>query len=193
MKMKKIILTSIAVLGAIFCSGAVSAQETSTDYELVDSIVYKSAAVLDTTRVGKNILNELNVIQDNEISTAFTGQLERNKERSISGYRVRIFFDNSQTARVSASSILERFTAKYLGTPAYLAYVNPYFKVTVGDFRTKSDAMRFLTSIKSEYPSAFIVKENINYPVVDENNAYIIDTVQVLRRVAGPELTMTEE
>ena len=35
--------------------------------------------------------------------------------------------------------------------------------------------------IKWEFPAAFIVKENINYPVVDKNNAVRTDTVKVLR------------
>ena len=66
---------------------------------------------------------------------------------------------------------------------AYRSYANPYFKVTVGDFRTKSEAMALLERIKYEFPSAFVVKENISYPIVDVNNAYVIDTVKVLRPV----------
>jgi hypothetical protein len=65
--------------------------------------------------------------------------------------------------------------------PAYRTYTNPYFKVTVGDFRTKSEAMELLSRIRSEFPSAFVVKENIEYPVVDKNNAVVVDTVKVLR------------
>ena len=64
---------------------------------------------------------------------------------------------------------------------AYRSYVNPYFKVTVGDFRTRSEAMQLLMEIKSDFPAAFIVKENINYPVIDKENAFIVDTVKVLR------------
>ena len=41
--------------------------------------------------------------------------------------------------------------------------------------------MELLERIKHEFPSAFVVKENINYPVVDRDNAYVTDTVKVLR------------
>ena len=67
---------------------------------------------------------------------------------------------------------------------AYRTYANPYFKVTVGDFRTRSEAMELLTRIKPLFPSAFIVKEPISFPVVDKDNAYVIDTVKVLRPIA---------
>ena len=55
----------------------------------------------------------------------------------------------------------------------------------MGDFRTKSEAMALLSRIKSAFPSAFVVKENISYPVVDKSNAYIVDTIKVLRPIAS--------
>ena len=59
-----------------------------------------------------------------------------------------------------------RFKGMYPGIAAYRTYSNPFFKVTVGDFRTKSEAMRLLQQVKGSFPSAFIVKETINYPPV---------------------------
>ena len=76
---------------------------------------------------------------------------------------------------------MKKFEALYHDVSAYRSYANPYFKVTVGDCRTKSEAMELLERIKHEFPSAFVVKENINYPVVDRENAYVTDTVKVLR------------
>jgi hypothetical protein len=55
----------------------------------------------------------------------------------------------------------------------------------VGDFRTKSEAMELLSRIKREFPSAFVVKESIEFPVVDKDNAFVVDTVKVLRPVAA--------
>jgi hypothetical protein len=43
--------------------------------------------------------------------------------------------------------------------------------------------MALLTRIKGAFPSAFVVKENIAYPVVDAENAVIADTVRVLRPI----------
>ena len=71
--------------------------------------------------------------------------------------------------------------ASHPGIAAYRSYENPFFKVTVGDFRTRSEAMQLLTSIKSEFPKAFLVKENINYPAVNKSHNYVVDTVKVIR------------
>ena len=75
----------------------------------------------------------------------------------------------------------KRFEAMYHDVKAYRTYANPYFKVTVGDFRTKSEAMELLSRIKVNFPSAFVVRENISFPVVDRENAYVVDTIKVLR------------
>jgi hypothetical protein len=102
-----------------------------------------------------------------------------NQNRQIEGYRIRIFFKES--ARTESEEVMKKFIAKYPGVPAYRSYANPYFKVTVGDFRNKSEAMQLLEKFIGEYPTAFVVKEMISYPVVDKTNAYVIDTLKVVK------------
>ena len=163
-------------------------------FELVDSIVYRPAAAVDTLLVGRNILDimpkkdsgafsNVNVNQTPQIDTALMQHVVSNASRTLSGYRVRIFFDNKQTARVASEETLKRFESMYHDVVAYRTYANPYFKVTVGDFRTKSEAMALLERIRYEFPSAFVVKENISFPVVDTENAFVVDTVKVLRPI----------
>jgi hypothetical protein len=43
--------------------------------------------------------------------------------------------------------------------------------------------MALLARIKGAFPSAFVVKENIEFPVVDKDNAVIADTIKVIRPV----------
>ena len=104
-----------------------------------------------------------------------------NASRTLSGYRIRIFFDNKQSARVASEEALKKFESIFHDVSAYRSYANPYFKVTVGDFRTKSEAMSYLERIRKEFPSAFVVKENIAFPVIDKNNSFVTDTIKVLR------------
>lgn len=164
-------------------------------YELVDSIVYRPVALLDSALVGRSVASAMpsklngdpanvRIDQSEEIAKALDQQISDNPTRKISGYRVRIFFDNRQNSRTESEAAIRRFTALHPGTAAYRSYVNPYFKVTVGDFRTKSEAMELLNRIQRDFPTAFVVKENINYPVIDINNSYIVDTVHVVRPVS---------
>lgn len=163
-------------------------------FELVDSVVYRPTSAIDTLFAGKNILDimpkkdsgavaTVNVFQAESMDTALQEHVSANASRTLNGYRVRIFFDNKQTARVASEETLKRFESMYHDVVAYRTYANPYFKVTVGDFRTKSEAMALLERIRKEFPSAFVVKENISFPVVDKDNAFVVDTVKVLRPI----------
>ena len=163
-------------------------------YELVDSVIYRPAAAVDTSLVGKNIYQvlpskdrgsvaEVVLHQTDSIYSAMNSHLKDNASRTLSGYRIRIFFDNKQSARVASEDALKKFESLFHDVSAYRSYANPYFKVTVGDFRTKSEAMSYLERIRKDFPSAFVVKENIAFPVIDKDNSFVTDTIKVLRPI----------
>lgn len=182
----------------VFCTGlgAQEREHVPEGYEIVDSVVFRPAATVDTTLNGKDIFMIMpekgmdsgagvKINQTSAVRNAMRQHVYDNENRTISGYRVRIFFDNKQTARVESEETLKRFESMYHDVVAYRTYANPYFKVTVGDFRTRSEAVKLLEKIKGAFPSAFVVKENIEFPVVDKENAYVTDTIRILRPKAG--------
>lgn len=175
--MKRVFLY-IVILAAALAAAPLRAQTVET---AVDSVVYTPAASVDQTLAGKNIFNFVTVHQSQSISNAMSSKIERNKSRKMTGYRVRIFFDNKQNARNASEAAMNRFKAAYPGHGAYRSFASPYFKVTVGDFRTKSEAMQMMQRLKADFPSAYVVKENINYPIVDKDHSYVVDTLTVAR------------
>ena len=188
--MKKALTTLAILLLAGFALGAQDKTATG-GMVAVDSIVYRPSATSDATLEGKSIFSVLSrdgknvtVSQDPSIVTAMNAHVSYNRKKKINGYRIRIFFDNKQNSRGESEAALNRFRGAFPGVSAYRSFTSPHFKVTVGDFRTKSEAMRLLQRVKGMFPSAFIVKEQINYPSADRNNAYVADTVQVYKPVS---------
>lgn len=112
----------------------------------------------------ENVLVALHgkVIASDSLNKAMTQYIESNGSRNVSVYRLRIFFDNQQNARNTSEQVALEFSEAYPDVPVFRGYVNPYFKVTVGNFRTKSEAMKFLNQIKGQYPSVFLVRENFS-------------------------------
>jgi hypothetical protein len=108
--------------------------------------------------------------QSGTLRNALLNHINSNSERKITGYRIRIYFDNSQNARVRSEAIANQFVKEFPHIRVYLSHVNPYFKVTVGDFRTKYEAQQFAARIGSRYPSVFIVREQIGYPNVSTSD-----------------------
>ena len=153
--MKKYSLTIL--LAALLFSASASAQ-----------------ARVDSTLLGVDILSLIgqkgagtaSVNQSYEIRNALARHIVSNASTKMQGYRVRIFFDSDRTARAKSEAIAASFMERYPGIKAYRSHVSPYFKVTVGDFRTRADAQRFASRLLNSgaYQYVFVVKEPINYP-----------------------------
>lgn len=105
------------------------------------------------------------VIQSDNIKLVFNKYIEYNeRQNSCQGYRIRIYSDSGNTARESAKKSKADFLKLFPETESYLKYDQPNWKILVGDFRTKSDALKFLKLISESFPSAFIVKDMIAFP-----------------------------
>ena len=183
-KRNNLILTSLFLMLFVALPNNASAQKQKAPegYQYVDSLVYVRVSQVDSTYMGVDVF-DLEITQSEAIERSMVNHIKANPGRNINGYRVRIFFDNKQTARTESEKTLKKFEQMFPDILAYRTYTNPYFKVTVGDCRTKSEAMVLLGRVKKDFPSAFVVKENIKYPVVDKSHVYDIDTVQVLRPI----------
>jgi hypothetical protein len=87
------------------------------------------------------------------------------KEEGMPGFRVQIFFGSTkQTALQTKTDYSELFK----DVETYIIYDIPYFKVRVGNFRTHLEAQKLLALAKANYPSAFIVKDQIVIPELIE-------------------------
>lgn len=169
--------TILAAVAALLFALPMSAQTQKAEepaapegYKYIDSVVFNAAPRYNQELAGKNIFDvlpsEVKVHQSTNLKNAVDSRIRDNKSVQTDGYRIRIYFDNSQNARIKSEKIAAGFKSQHPGINVYRDYENPYFKVTVGDFRNKQDAQRFLNSIKGTYPSGFIVREKINFPVM---------------------------
>ena len=90
--------------------------------------------------------------------------LAKKEDKGLEGYRVQIYFGSGHTARESATNIRNSFVSKHKEIPAHVLFEDPNFKVRVGDFRTKSEALKVLINIEGEYKGAYIVNDFIEFP-----------------------------
>ncbi len=152
--MKRVCLI-LAVIAVSFFTADAQSADTLSAVDTVEMVHYMDYDSLMISLEGR-------IRQTDSLAKAMSCQVEKNKGRRAQGYRVRIYFDNSQNARTISEQIVDTFKVHYPGVPVFRIYDNPYFKVTVGEFRSKSDAMRFLEAIRREYPTVFLVKESFS-------------------------------
>ncbi len=172
--MKHTIFTVIVMFAATF---ALNAQIVPQQIQNpADSAKVKRMPLADSTLVGTTIFQLLEKqgsgngsVQLNQpagLDEAYAGYVKANGEKKRNGYRVRLFFDNKQTARMASDTLEQGFKLRFPEIPTYRSYKNPFFKVVVGDYRTKSDAIRALNRILPFYPKAIVVRETIYFPEI---------------------------
>lgn len=153
-------------------------------YKIVDSIIYTPVGRYNEALADSSLYEALpsgvQLHQSANITQSAMRQIEDNASALTDGYRIRIFFDNKQDARNASLESEERFRRLFPGYNTYRTFQNPFFKVTVGDFRTKVDAQKALQDIVRTFPSAFIVKEKMRFPVISETMRVKVDTVRML-------------
>ncbi len=81
--------------------------------------------------------------------------------QSMPGYRVQIYFGSD---RNHATEMKTEFLHLYPKIGAYVLYHQPNFKLRVGDFKSRLEALKFLKEIQADYNTAFIVQDDIKLP-----------------------------
>ncbi len=111
------------------------------------------------------ILDNINVNQDSRLENMLRWHIENNKKRDgISGFRVEIFNSSAFNAREQAFKKKKEFLSDYGDYNVHVKYTSPIFRVRVGDFRTKNEALKLHKKIQKDYPGAFIVPDIIDFP-----------------------------
>ena len=130
--------------------------------------VESGTSQVDSTLLGRSVLSVLGsgvtVNQSAAMKSAFDSYVSANASKRVTGYRIRVYYENSQNARNRSESIARTISGTYPGIGVYRTFESPNFKVCVGDFRTKDEALKMYHALKSSYPTAIILKETINYP-----------------------------
>jgi len=102
-----------------------------------------------------NTVSNVSVIKDSKINEILSTY---KSSYTLSGYRIQIYSDNKkQPCREEKS----KFLKLYSSVKAHEVYQQPYFKIRVGDFRTKLEAYKFQKEIQLQFPNCFIVKDEI--------------------------------
>lgn len=146
--LRKILLfATVTTLTATMSAQQPSASVSVQPAHIVDCIQADSIIKL---RLPEGVYERLRPIEpqpeeNNEQSTPSVGRM--------AGYRVQAFSGNSNTAKGEAQSREARIRSYFPGYGTYLVYNAPYWRLRVGDFRTRAEAEEFAISMKKAFPA----------------------------------------
>lgn len=81
-------------------------------------------------------------------------------KNGVEGWRVQLLFKAKQK---EIMQLKIDFINLYPEIPTYLEYDAPYYRVRVGNFRTKLEAIKIKQQISKNFPGAYPVPEIINF------------------------------
>lgn len=91
-------------------------------------------------------------IQINEETT-------RNNRRSGPGFRIQVMSTTDRTKAIAAKT---KIYQSYPELKPYIIYQSPYYRLKVGNFKTRDEADDYLPSLSGDFPgTTFIVKDTI--------------------------------
>jgi len=106
--------------------------------------------------------NRVTLEMDTLLVSNYYKLLNSNKINSgIPGYRIRIFSGSGVGAKDEQQRVKARFLTLYPDIDAYNRYDEPFFKIYVGDCRTRSEALKLIDKIERNFPNTFIVDDFI--------------------------------
>jgi len=150
----------ISILLVLLSATTLVAQDISANNE-IDNII---------KRLQENKPNQGKVVvkQDAQIANLLDLHVLQNaKNPGMQGFRIRIFFELGQNARRNSEESMRVFMEKYPGVKVYQSYDNPYWKISVGDFRSRESAQKFYQQLLVDYPKAFIIPDWVNFPSLE--------------------------
>jgi len=149
-------------------------------------LIVRSQSVIATSDLFKradenSITGKLNIIQDPALDTLMNRYIqgyknleEKNGYSGMEGFRIQIYSSSTRNAKEESGKVNAEFLSKfpesqYPELKSHTQFAQPaYYKIRVGDFRTKTEATRLFLLISKVFPDAYIVPDIINFP--DLNN-----------------------
>ena len=151
MKKKSLFLI---ILSVIFSFSSANCQILEEVEEEVSAAIAKDSIVYILKELEKpDSVTEASIILSNNTNILFV----KKSDVIVKTYRIRLLFDNSQSARTNSANAKELFESKFPEHAVYTHYTAPYFNVSAGDFLTYQEALAFSREIIKDFPKAFIV------------------------------------
>jgi len=156
--LKKFFIRSLGLLGLLlFLSiGRSAAQQ----YGVVEE--HKSP-LIERLQKERTLLAQSGALGSGTTSEKKEGvPLKTGKKVTARGYRVQIY---SGTDRSGAYAAQAKFKNMYKDLNTYLSYEQPNYRVKVGDFTNRNQALALMNQLKQQFTAVFIFTEMINLEI----------------------------
>jgi len=150
---------------AVILAALIAPASQADDESIVDHVNQGTVIVSQPEALKARLLRKVASVEENEAESESLINGAAHKVRA--GYRVQIFDDNNvRTAKAQAQSCKLQIETRFPEYAAYVSFNSPYWRVKVGDFKSRSEAEAAMAEIRHAFPSMAkslrIVRDRIN-------------------------------
>ncbi|MGQ1786991.1 MULTISPECIES: SPOR domain-containing protein [unclassified Saccharicrinis] len=139
---------TIAFIICLFCMNLKSQEKTGTQF-------FKNICEVQEDS------GSLMVFQEPGIEDLIGIHIDANKRtRGIDGFRIQLYLGSNKNAKREATQIKGKLLSLFPEEKPYIMYEAPFWRVQVGDFRSKNEALALYRELKKEFPSCYPVPVN---------------------------------
>jgi len=111
------------------------------------------------------IAERLIIVQDPAIDTLINRHIIANAAKEgVDGWRIQIYRGGHRTAGDDSNQVRARFMEDFPNMTTYRTFDRPnWFKVKVGDFRTREEAAMVFFDILNKYPEAYLIRDVVAF------------------------------
>lgn len=158
--MQKLLLLSFSLLVANLLFGQDTLPTPTRTFTPYTAPAAVNKVPAPTTSAPEQQAGSVELVLDPAIERVMSDYADR--KHTQQGYRVQIFLGDRRTAEETKRS----FLLKNPDASAYLSWLAPNFRLRIGDLRTRLEAERLLHELKASYPGSYIVKDEIEPPLL---------------------------
>jgi hypothetical protein len=117
---------------------------------------------LPTDLIQKSVRGEGEVVIHEETGIPFLldTHIEMNKRhRYFDGYRIQLYSGSGQKAKHLALEVKGKILELFPDEPVYISFTAPFWRVRVGNYRNKHEALGLMSKLKKEFPDSYVVKD----------------------------------
>lgn len=112
---------------------------------------------IDTSKHKKGVIR---VIADTQLVHDIKPVIPGDEGPQMTGYRIQVY---AGTERETAQKLKNEIAINY-GVRTYMIYESPYFKIRIGDFRSRMEAQQMFHTLKQKYTGILLVPGPVNLP-----------------------------
>ncbi len=107
----------------------------------------------------------LSIVQDPGIAKLVAIHIDASsRSKVIDGFRIQLYLGSNNNAKNEATQVKTRLLSLFPNERPHVIYEAPFWRVQVGDFRSKNEALSLYKKLKPEFPSCYAVPVN-NIPL----------------------------